>query len=38
MSEKNDVFVGNLGHNTTEEQLRQIFSFVGKEKAPMLPV
>eukprot|EP01031_Cornospumella_fuschlensis_P029129 gene29129-35157_t len=33
MSEKNDVFVGNLGHNTTEEQLRQVFSFVGPIKS-----
>ena len=29
MSDKNDVFVGNVTFNTTEEQLREIFSFVG---------
>jgi hypothetical protein len=29
MAEKFDVFVGNLTFNTTEEQLREKFSFVG---------
>lgn len=29
MSEKHDVFVGNLSYTTTEEQLREIFSPVG---------
>ena len=29
MAEKNDVFVGNMTFNTTEEQLREKFSFVG---------
>ena len=32
MSDKNDVFVGNVTFNTTEEQLRDIFSFVGPVK------
>lgn len=31
MAEKNDVFVGNLTFNTTEEQLREIFSFIGEK-------
>ena len=31
-AEKNDVFVGNVTFNTTEEQLREIFSFVGPIK------
>jgi RNA recognition motif-containing protein len=30
MSDKNDVFVGNLAFNTTEEQLKELFSFIGK--------
>ncbi len=29
MASSNDVFVGNLAFNTTEEQLREFFSFVG---------
>ncbi len=32
MTEKNDVFVGNVTFNTTEEQLNQIFSHVGPIK------
>jgi len=32
MAEKYDVFVGNLTFNTTEEQLREKFSFVGPVK------
>ena len=33
MAEKNDVFVGNLTFNTTEEQLRELFSFIGPVKS-----
>ena len=33
MAEKNDVFVGNMTFNTTEEQLREKFSFVGPIKS-----
>jgi RNA recognition motif-containing protein len=29
MADKNDVFVGNLTFNTTEEQLRKMFQFMG---------
>lgn len=29
MTEKHDVFVGNLSYNTSEDQLREIFSTVG---------
>ena len=32
MAEKHDVFVGNVTFNTTEEQLQEIFSFVGPIK------
>ena len=32
MTEKHDVFVGNVTFNTTEEQLQEIFSFVGPIK------
>lgn len=32
MADKHDVFVGNLAFNTTEEQLRDIFSYVGPIK------
>jgi cleavage stimulation factor subunit 2 len=28
--QKNDIFVGNLAFNTTEEQLHQVFSEIGK--------
>jgi cleavage stimulation factor subunit 2 len=31
-AEKHDVFVGNVTANTTEEQLREIFQFVGPVK------
>jgi RNA recognition motif-containing protein len=30
MAEKNDVFVGNITFNTTEEQLKDLFSFIGQ--------
>jgi RNA recognition motif-containing protein len=30
MAEKNDVFVGNITFNTTEEQLKDLFSFIGE--------
>ena len=29
MAEKYDVFVGNLTFNTSEEQLRELFQFIG---------
>ena len=32
MTDKNDVFVGNVTFNTTEEQLHEIFSFIGPIK------
>jgi cleavage stimulation factor subunit 2 len=32
MTEKHDVFVGNVTFNTSEDQLREIFSFVGPIK------
>jgi cleavage stimulation factor subunit 2 len=32
MTEKHDVFVGNVTFNTTEEQLQEIFSYVGPIK------
>jgi cleavage stimulation factor subunit 2 len=33
INERHDVFVGNLTFNTTDEQLHEIFSFVGPIKA-----
>ena len=33
MSEKHDVFVGNLTFNTTEDQLRKMFEFIGKSQS-----
>ena len=29
-NQKNDIFVGNLAFNTTEEQLHQAFSEIGR--------
>lgn len=37
MAEKYDVFVGNLTFNTTEDQLREMFSFVGAHQSTPLP-
>lgn len=31
MQERHDVFVGNLTFNVTEDQLKEVFRFVGRE-------